>query len=161
MLVKVHGGDGFDSFLDDNFDAVRRSLALVVGGADRAEELAQEAFARALAHWSSVSVMERPVAWVYVVALNIARRDLRRDRSVRLPDEVPDGEDVAGTVASSVSLMAAMATLAPRQRAVIVLRYLADLSTREVAQALRCAEGTVKSTLHTALARLRVEMEDE
>jgi RNA polymerase sigma factor (sigma-70 family) len=123
--------------------------------------LAQEAFARALARWRSVSAMERPVAWVYVVAMNQARRDFRRDR--RSLDLLPltVTEDVAGSVATSVSLAAALATLAPRQRAVVVLRYLADLSTGEVAQALRCAEGTIKSTLHSALARLRVELEEQ
>jgi RNA polymerase sigma factor (sigma-70 family) len=51
--------------------------------------------------------------------------------------------------------------LPARQRAVVVLRFLADLSTADVADALRCAEGTVKSTLHSALAHLRVEMDEQ
>ena len=159
--MEVGRADGFDSFLEKNFDAIRRSLVLMVGDADRAEELAQEAFARALASWSSVSMMDRPVVWVYVVAVNKARRDLRRD-SYRMAPELPlIVNDLAGAVSTSVALSAAVATLAPRQRAVVVLRYLADLSIGEVARALQCAEGTVKSTLHTALGRLRVEMEEE
>lgn len=156
----VRTADGFESFLTENFDAVRRSLTLAVGDADRAEELTQEAFARALARWSSVSAMDRPVGWVYVVAMNKARRDLRRERyPVVLPP--PAVDDMARTVATSVTVSAALATLAPRQRAVVVLRYLADLSVAEAAEALRCAEGTVKATLHSALVRLRVEMEEE
>jgi RNA polymerase sigma-70 factor (ECF subfamily) len=159
--VELPTVDNFDSFLDENFDAIRRSLALVIGDVDRAEDLAQEAFARALGRWSAVSAMERPVAWVYVVALNKARRDLRRDRYRPVHQVPPVVEDIAGTVATSVALAAALATLAPRQRAVVVLRHLAGLSIGETAQALQCAEGTVKSTLHSALSRLRVEMEEE
>lgn len=147
-------------FLDENFDSIRRSLALVVGDPDRAEDLTQEAFARAFARWPSVSSMDRPVAWVYVVALNKARRDLRRDSHQPTPEPVVVVDDLAGAVATSVSVSAALATLAPRQRAVVVLRYLAGLSTAEVAKALGCAEGTVKSTLHSALQRLRVTMEE-
>jgi len=44
---------------------------------------------------------------------------------------------------------------------VVVLRYLADLSTAQVAEAMGCAEGTVKSTLHAALVHLRVEMKED
>lgn len=159
--MEVPRADGFDSFLEEHFDAIRRSLVVLVGDVDRAEELAQEAFARALARWSSVSAMDRPVAWVYVVAVNKARRDLRRNAYRLAPEPPLVVDDLAGAVSTSVALSAALATLAPRQRAVVVLRYLAGLSISEVAQALHCAEGTVKSTLHTALGRLRVEMEEE
>jgi RNA polymerase sigma factor (sigma-70 family) len=58
-------------------------------------------------------------------------------------------------------VQAALEQLAPRQRAAVVLRYLGDLSVAEVARAMGCAEGTIKSTLHTALARLRVDLDEE
>ena len=58
---------------------------------------------------------------------------------------------------SRAELVAALRTLPPRQRAVIVLRYFLDLSEAETAQALDCSLGTVKSTSSKALARLRAE----
>jgi RNA polymerase sigma factor (sigma-70 family) len=76
---------GFENFVDENYHEVRRGLALAFGDAQRAEELAQEAFARAWERWSELSEMERPRAWVYVVAVNQARRDIRRDARRREP----------------------------------------------------------------------------
>ena len=158
--MRVVSEDGFERFVAENYDRIRRVLGVALGDADRAEELAQEAFTRAYARWRSVSQMDRPVAWVYVVAMNKARRDFRRDEA---PQEMVEGqaqEDPAGRVATSVTLKAALAELSPRQRAVVVLRCLADLSTAEVADALRCAPGTVKATLHVGLKRLRIELEE-
>ena len=57
-------------------------------------------------------------------------------------------------------LRATLARLAPRQRATVVLRYLCDLPTVDVAEALGCSPGTVKSALHQALTNLRVELVD-
>ena len=160
-------GGEFDDFFDAHYDRVLRSLSLAFGDRGRAEEATQEAFARAWRRWGSVSALERPVAWVYVVATNEARRFLRRSgREAPAPagggDDrpAPDG-DPAGAVATAVSLRAALAALAPRQRTAVVLRYLAGLSLAEVAAAMGCAEGTAKSTLHAALGRLRIELSDE
>jgi RNA polymerase sigma-70 factor (ECF subfamily) len=68
--------------------------------------------------------------------------------SARHPDPIAD-------VASHMAIMTALGRLAPRQRMAIVLRYHADLPIKQIARAMQCREGTVKSTLHTALAHLR------
>jgi len=67
----------------------------------------------------------------------------------------PPGRDTTAVVALQVSVHGALAALAPRQRAVIVLRYFADLTEAEVADLLGCRVGTVKSTTAKALQRLR------
>jgi len=150
-------------FVAANYEQVRRSLAVAVGDRSWAEELTQEAFAQAWRRWSSVSRMERPVAWVYVVAINRARKRWRRERDVVVDHEPIDFgvADQTASVATSISLKAAIDQLPPRQRAAVVLRFLADLTVAEVAEAMGCAEGTVKSTLHAALAHLRVELEED
>jgi RNA polymerase sigma-70 factor, ECF subfamily len=156
----VETGPDFESFFADHHDHVVRALTLAVGNRSRAEDLAQEGFARAYRRWRSVSVMERPVAWVYVVALNRFRRELRRQRS-EPPAGATHSDDPAASVAVVVSVRAALDTLSPRQRTAVVLRYLGDLRLAEVAEAMGCSVGTVKATLHNALRKLRVDLEEE
>ena len=81
-LVLVHGDERvtFEEFFRDRYGEVVRSMRLMVGDDARAEELAQEAFARACRHWRRVRGLDRPVAWVYVVATNEARRGWRREQ---------------------------------------------------------------------------------
>jgi RNA polymerase sigma-70 factor (ECF subfamily) len=160
----------FESFFSDCHDRVVRTVTLALRDRALAEDLVQEAFARAYRRWSSVSVMARPEGWLYVVAVRGARRQLRRERS---PFSGQTGlaqttatEDYASHLALAVSLQAALDSLSPRQRAAVVLRYPGDLSLAEVARAMRCSVGTVKATLHVALAKLRVvllegELDDE
>jgi RNA polymerase sigma-70 factor (sigma-E family) len=156
--------EGFDEFFDAHYPQVVRALGLAFGDRQTAEDTAQEAFARALRRWSSVRGMERPVGWVYVVAMNVGRRAAaRRQRDARSESEAmpPAPVDATGTVVTRLALRDALALLPPRQREVVVLRYLADLSVDETADAMRCAKGTVKSTLHAALAALRIELDDD
>jgi RNA polymerase sigma factor (sigma-70 family) len=153
---------GFDEFFTDNYDQVVRSLSLAIGDRARAEDAAQEAFAKAYRRWPAVAQMERPVGWVLVVATNqvkrwISRNDRRFDAAEPVEGFVVDHADrvsTAGTIGE------ALGALAPRQRATVVLRYLCDLPTADVARALGCSQGTVKSALHSALQNLRVELDE-
>ena len=128
-----------------------------------AEELTQEAFARACRHWRRVRALDRPVAWVYVVATNEARREWRREQRAASPVDLSPStlEDAAGTVATTLDVRAALAQLTARQRAAVVLRYVADLPVNEIAEVMGCAPGTVKATLHQALAHMRIELETD
>ncbi len=154
----------FEAFFEAHYDEVVRTLSLAVGDRQRAEDAAQEAFAAAHRRWADVGRMDRPVGWVVVVGTNRMRRWItRHDRRFGVTGATPEagtGPDVADAIVSATSLRAALGRLAPRQRAVVVLRYLCDLPTDEVAKALGCAPGTVKSSLHAALANLRLDLED-
>ena len=154
---------GFDEFFDANYTPVVRGLTLALGDRARAEDVAQEAFARAVRKWSKVRAMERPVGWVYVVAMNAARRGARRQAREHAVVEAPTAPagDIGGTVSTRVALREAVETLPRRQREAIALRYFADLSIDETAAAMKCAPGTVKSAVHAALATLRIELDDE
>jgi RNA polymerase sigma-70 factor (ECF subfamily) len=152
----------FDEFYKSYFDRVARTL--VLGGADRdfARDATQEAFARALRQWRKVRDMDRPDGWVYVVAMNQLRDHWRR--SERRRERAPELDDAAAdntyAVATRLSVRDAIATLPPRQRQAVVLRYLADLSLADVADAMGCATGTVKATLHQAMQSMRVELDE-
>jgi RNA polymerase sigma-70 factor (sigma-E family) len=163
----VDGGsilDDFEAFFARNYSSVRRALTLAFGSADLADDAAQEAFICACVRWSRVRSMARPQGWVYVTATNVARDHLRRTgrREYAEGRENVDEavRDVATSAVAHVDVRDALAALAPRQRMAVVLRYLADLTNEEVARAMGCSVGTVKSTLHSALAGLRVELEE-
>jgi RNA polymerase sigma-70 factor (sigma-E family) len=130
------------------------------GDRGTAEELAQETLVRVWANWAKVSTMESPRAWAHRVALNLAtswfrsraaqRRALARldARPIELPNTSPDstaGDDVRRILVE----------VPERQRTALVLRYYADLSVGEVAIAMGCQPGTVKSLTSQAIARLR------
>jgi RNA polymerase sigma factor (sigma-70 family) len=156
------GRSDFDEFYTTYFDRVAR--ALVVAGADResAWDATQEAFARALRRWRTVREMDRPDGWVYVVAMNQQRDRWRRDERRRAvpQSEADDAADNTGGIATRLSVRELITTLPPRQREAVVLRFLTDLPLSDVADAMGCALGTAKATLHQALQTLRVELDD-
>ena len=152
--------DEFESFFSESYGEVLRTVALVLRDSERAQDVTQEAFTRAFRRWRSVKAMERPQGWVIVVAINADRRRWQREPPAE-PLEGGSGrivEDHAGSVVTSVSVYEALDRLTMRQRASVVLRYLSDLPVSDIAQALGCAEGTVRATLHQSLAKLRVDL---
>jgi RNA polymerase sigma-70 factor (sigma-E family) len=155
----------FEGFYTSEHDRIRRTVALAIGDVDRAADVTQEAFAVAYRRWRTVRLMERPAAYVTVIAVNRARKALRREsRSPRIMVGRPVGDggsapDPAVEITRDLGLRRAIAELAPRQRAAIVLRYLDDLTVADVARAMGCTEGTVKATIHQALGRLRVQLD--
>lgn len=147
----------FEEFFDANYETMRRALTVALADPALAEDAAQDAFARAYVHWRTVSAMERPAGWVYVVALRGGRR--QRGRRVGVLAPLPEMDQI-GNMLEREALEPLLARLPERQRIAVVLRYLADLPLVDVAAAMGCKVGTAKSTLHSALARLRVEMSD-
>jgi RNA polymerase sigma-70 factor (ECF subfamily) len=147
----------FDSFFRDNYVHVYRAMCLSFADPAFAEEVTQEAFYRALRSWPKVSKLDHPEAWTMVVALNRGRDVVRR----RLRDEEKapflSRTDVQAAMDSDVhdrmEIVDLLSKVSGRQRTVLVLRYIAQLSVSEIAEILHCAEGTVKSTLHAAVSR--------
>ena len=153
--------DDFDEFFFEHYARVVRSLVLAGGGLSDAEDAAQDAFAKAMQRWGSVSVMDRPATWVYVVAVRgLRRKAMRGTAAPTTPTAQQPAPDHADAVVASEVVERALRLLAPRQRLAVVLRYHADLTVPEVSRAMQCSEGTVKSTLHTALEHLRVDLGD-
>ena len=152
----------FDEFFAEHYARVVASLVLVCGDAGEAEDAAQVGFTKAMLRWRTVSRYRRPSTWVYVVAVRELRRGLRRRERSVITDDAVDAPavDPAVQVVTAEVISRALDRLAPRQRLAVVLRFHGDLTVPEVARAMRCSEGTAKSTLHAALVRLRVDLGD-
>jgi RNA polymerase sigma factor (sigma-70 family) len=140
------------------------TLALVTGDLDLTREAVDEACSRAVAAWPRVSTMSSPDGWTYRVALNVARRRLRRRQlergllgRLRPPSETAPPE-LPGPTAE---LRTALAHLTERQRMVFGLRYVADLAETEIARSLGISRSTVSSTLADARARLQPLLANE
>jgi RNA polymerase sigma-70 factor, ECF subfamily len=152
--------DGFEVFFDEQYEGVVRSLTIVFGDRATAEDAAQAGFEKALRKWRHVAGLDRPGTWVYVVALRHGRRVLDREASQPSGNQLQDSPGPEPDVVSAAWVADTIATLPPRQRTAIVLRHLVGLRLGEIADALDISVGTVKSTLHAAHARLRVDLAD-
>src|SRR4051812_32515505 len=116
-----------------------------------AEDIAQEALARAYVRWSRIA--EYPEAWVSRVTMNLAIDWIRRQQQPwarLLPPPLVDAP-----TPDRLDLQRALAALPDRQRQVVAMRYLADLPEETVARALKCSPGTVKQHASRGLAKLR------
>ena len=137
-----------------------RLAELLTGDRDRAEDLAQDGFAKAFAAWRRIRDQD-PAAYVRrcIINANIdwwRRRGWRERPHADLPDR-PGGPDVAAALAARDLVLRALARLTARERAVLALRFYFDLSEAQISAELSIAQGTVKSTLARALAKLRAD----
>lgn len=130
-----------------------------------AEEITQEALLRAFARWDQVTQMDRPDLWVQRVALNLATSRLRRvgaeARALSRQVTGRSGEGDIERVDADLRFWAAIRQLPVRQRQVVALYYVLDMPVTDIAVAMGRAQGTVKSHLHAARARLTVLLDDE
>jgi RNA polymerase sigma factor (sigma-70 family) len=133
------------------------ALSLYCGERDLAQEMAQEALARACAHWPSVRDKDSPSAWTHRVAINLANSHFRRRAAGRraAARHGPGDDSCAPDTATNLAVRAAVAALPKREREAVVLRYFADFSIHDVATLMRCPEGTVKTLTHRGIERLR------
>ena len=134
------------------------TLTLYCGDRDVAQELAQEALARACLSWSKVSKMDAPGPWINRVAINLAnshfrRRAAERRAQDRLESAVSDHRTADTDLA--LTIRRAVAALPKRQRTALVLRYFNDLPVAQVAELMGASEGAVRRLTHTAIASLR------
>ena len=159
---KDHHEGEFRDFVLARRRALMRTAYLLTGDTGRAEDLVQTTLAKAFVAWRRVRAVDDPDAYVARILINAHNSEQRRKR-VRewLPGTVPDraAADGAEVVADRSALMAALATLAPRQRAVVVLRFWEDRSENDVAHLLGCSVGTVRSQASRGLAKLRTSPE--
>lgn len=154
----------FDRFVADSSETLLRTAYLIVWDLGEAEDLVQETLFEVARRWHRIRRMEHPIAYARRILVNralsgSARRTRRRQELVTpMPSDRAAESAGPGEIDGQDELMSALAALPPRQRAVLVLRYFLDLPEAEVAAALQCSLGTVKSTASRGLARLEQAM---
>ena len=145
----------FEEFVGARRAALLRTAYLLTGSTDDAEDLVQVALINAVPKWGRIADNPEPYVRRILARESVSRWRGRRWREVHT-DVIPEPGATSDGVDDRLALQSALAALAPRQRAVIVLRYYEDLTERETAEALGISVGTVKSQARDALARLRV-----
>ena len=169
----------FDRFVAAQSRSLLTTATLLTWDLGEAEDIVQECLLRVARQWPRVTRMEHPQAYARRVLVNLAidGRDRRARRVLELAgsdaqpaagrDAARDGRAHSTDADARVELLGtreqllgAIATLPPRQRAMLVLRFFEDLSEAQTAELLGCSVGTVKSTTSRGLERLRAALGD-
>ncbi|RMI39523.1 SigE family RNA polymerase sigma factor [Actinomadura harenae] len=162
--VGVRGAEdadgGYTAYVSGRVTWIRRTAYLLCGDWTAADDLTQQTIYKLFVHWAKARRAESLDAYTRVVLVRefLAERRKawwRRTSLVAPPDRASDSGDPDG----GLDLRDALASLAPRQRAVVVLRYYCDLSVADTATVLGCSEGNVKSQASRALTTLRGHLE--
>lgn len=151
----------FTEFVSQQSDRLYRSAYLLTTAPHAAEDLLQNTLAKAFATWSRIRTADDPVAYTHRILLNAFLSERRLRRSSELPvaelpvDHSPATATSEVDVTDRLTLMAALAELAPLDRAVVVLRFWHDLSVATTAADLHLTESAVKNRTIRSLSRLR------
>jgi RNA polymerase sigma factor (sigma-70 family) len=167
MAREISGGTAapasdarFDDWYRREAPRLTSGLAIASGNADLAAECVAEAFARAYAAWPRVQSMESPSGWVFRVAQNeLRRRSRRQKREAELFASIRTDEIVESPADADLWML--VASLPDRMRLVVALRYVADLSEKDVASIMGISRGGVSSLLVKARNELTRRLGDE
>lgn len=147
-----------EATLVDSYPALVRRLALVLGGADEAEDVAQAAFARALEHRGKFRGGDAR-AWFFTIGLRLAFNELRRRGRATHPAGA--GHEPTWAMTSDPDLWVALRQLDPRHCAALLLTCLDGYTHDEVGRMLGVRTGTVSSWLSRTKEQLRLVLEEE
>jgi RNA polymerase sigma-70 factor (sigma-E family) len=161
--------EDYREFVKSRAAPLHRTAYLLCGDWHLADDLVQEALAKAFRHWRRVQRADNPDAYVQRILINEANRHWRRRRDVapataaehQAAEHEAATRDFSDEVIDRAELLRALLSLPARQRATVVLRYLEGMSERETAAVLRCTEGTVKSQTFRALNTLKTVLRRE
>jgi RNA polymerase sigma-70 factor (sigma-E family) len=161
-------GDGGETAFEEYFrtrrDALRRTAYLLCGDWHRADDHTQAAFVALHRHWRRIRDRAALDAWMrrtlVRAVVDESRRPWRRERFTAEPDDRPLRAGRRRRGGHRHVLVDGLRSVPPRQRAVLVLRFLEGLDVAATAAALGCSEGTVKSQTAAGLAALRTALGD-
>lgn len=168
--MRTSDEEQFRQFARDQAGPLRRSAFLLCGDWHLAADLVQTTLIKMHGAWPRINRRHQPVSYARKTLLRCWLNERRRPwrRSEQRNGEVPESADPAADpvisherAASRDELFRALAAVAPRQRAVLVLRFFESLSVAETAEALGCSEGTVKSQTARGLAAMKAALGSE
>lgn len=173
MLAAAEGSEeAFAALMERHRDWVRWLLRSFVRDADQVEDLAQETFSRVYRNRAEYVPRGNFIAWLKRIAVNQAKDHLRRQKTrAEAPLEESEALLIADHRAGPVSLLtngclqedlrAAIGRLPDEQRLPVVMHYFGDMTVSDIAWALRCPVGTIKSRLFYGLRRVRQMLADQ
>jgi RNA polymerase sigma-70 factor (sigma-E family) len=160
VVTGSSGAPTFEEYAAGAWPALYRFAYLLAGNHADAEDLAQQTLMKAFRSWSKVVGADSPTAYLRRTLTNtyLSQRKPKARRAEVLMGDPPDSLVAPRGPEEQMVLWPHVKSLPPRQRAVVVLRYYEDLSERQIADALGCSTGNVKSTAHRALQALRTAL---
>jgi RNA polymerase sigma-70 factor (sigma-E family) len=156
----------FDEFVRAEMGSLARFSGALTGDRYLAEDVLSDALVKVARRWRRISSLDDPAAYVRRVLVTTYlddRRKAQRRRTAPSADiEVLDhpAPDVADAVVDKAEVARLLAALPSQQKAAVVLRYLMDQTDEQIADALGCSAGTVRSHLSRARATLRLVAAD-
>jgi len=173
LIARAQRGDtaAYEEIVQRYQQIAFRTAYVITGSSADAEDAAQEGFVKAYRALDRFRLGAELRPWLLRIVANEARNrvrssgrrhqlELRLTEGFRPGDAAPSPEAVAVAADERRRLLAIVNTLSHEDRLVIASRYFLELSGEETAAALGIAEGTVKSRLSRALARLKVQVEE-
>jgi RNA polymerase sigma-70 factor (sigma-E family) len=156
----------YREYVAGNLDRWRRTAFLLCGDWHTADDLTSTVLVKLFRHWKRAALFDNRDAYVRRMLMRAWLDERRRPwhRRETVTEALPE---TAGTTSADsgvdqrMSVLSLLGALPPRRRAVLVLRYFCDLSVEEVAEAMGCSEGTVKSQTARALESLRASLGKE
>lgn len=155
---------GFEAFVAGRLPRLLGYAYALSGDQRVAEDLVQEALVRTGVAWSRVRRKDRPDSYVKTTILRIYLNERRASRNVPVGSgqlEQPTAEAGYARVEDHDALQQALAAVPPKMRAVLILRYLEGLPDEDIAEALKCSRGTVRTQAARGLAKLRAAYQGE
>jgi RNA polymerase sigma-70 factor (sigma-E family) len=152
----------FEEFAGTQVRPLLGLMTAMCGDAGLAEDLVQDVLLKAHQRWAKISKLDLPERYVRKMLVNEFvswRRKWARLVPTAEIDLFDDGPDLATTHADRSALQSRLEQLPRRQQAVLALRYFADLSDTEIAEALGCSVGAVRAYISRGLSTLRTDTE--
>ncbi len=162
--VPTSADEALTALYTEHYRALVRLAALLLDDVGASEEVVQDAYVKMHGAWRRIQDPDKAAAYLRSTVLNLARSRMRRRLVARkhatapMPD-APSAEYDALARAERQDVVTAIKALPARQREAIVLRYYAELSEAQIAEAMGCTPGAVKSHIHRGKAALANHLE--